>query len=249
MIEQEVSLTDILAAWGAATGTIGTVIAILGFGLRYRQFKADKPKLKADVQFQFNEHKPNHIVNLRSVGRRPVTIDYIEYIWRPKRLVDRLRIRWLVKAGRYVRKEPISNSKPLQDGEKATYSLPSRLIPVQDILAIRIVDQAGRRWTVPWFSQKTLNQIATGEEFESEQYEQGKRHAKLTLFRRGREYALKLFVSADKAKGGSIPFRIFRTREELNSFSELVKEKFIPNFLNSDADISEVVQEFHDLKL
>ena len=42
------SQTEVLALWGAVTGTIGTLAGLLGLWLRFRQHGLDKPKLKCE---------------------------------------------------------------------------------------------------------------------------------------------------------------------------------------------------------
>lgn len=39
------SQTEVLAIWGAFTGTIGTIFGLLGLWLRFRQHGLDKAKL------------------------------------------------------------------------------------------------------------------------------------------------------------------------------------------------------------
>ena len=82
------SLTQTLALWGAVTGTIGTVAGIANLALRFKQHKKDQPKLLCTSEFSF-EHsagvaRPQHKLIIRSVGKRPVTVDYVRYFINPK---------------------------------------------------------------------------------------------------------------------------------------------------------------------
>ena len=45
---------EVLAIWGAVTGTIGTVAGLLGLWLRFKQHSLDKPKLVCDAYFEFD---------------------------------------------------------------------------------------------------------------------------------------------------------------------------------------------------
>lgn len=48
------SQTEVLAIWGAVTGTIGTFAGLLGLWLRFRQHGLDKPKLLCESSFGFD---------------------------------------------------------------------------------------------------------------------------------------------------------------------------------------------------
>lgn len=86
---EESNLIQTLAIWGAVTGTIGTVTGIIGLILRYRAHKRDNPCLQCESDFSFEhssgEASPKHKITIRSVGRRPVAVDYVRYFMRPGR--------------------------------------------------------------------------------------------------------------------------------------------------------------------
>ena len=75
---------EVLAIWGAVTGTIGTVAGLIGLWLRFKQHSLDKPKLVCDAYFEFDSpNHPKHKLTVRSLGRRPVIIDEIKYFITP----------------------------------------------------------------------------------------------------------------------------------------------------------------------
>lgn len=83
----ESNLVQALAIWGAVTGTIGTVTGVIGLILRYRAHKRDNPFLQCEADFSFEhssgEARPKHKITVRSVGRRPVSVDYVRYFTKP----------------------------------------------------------------------------------------------------------------------------------------------------------------------
>jgi len=78
--QQPISLTDVVAFWGAITGTISLVVA-------YFTYKRDDIKIKVDVKkgwrvVRSSDHDPNEdqvVVTVSNKGRRPVTITKIAY--------------------------------------------------------------------------------------------------------------------------------------------------------------------------
>src|SRR5690554_5396945 len=97
------SQTEVLAIWGAVTGTIGTVAGLLGLWLRFRQHDLDKPRLVCEASFGFDSpNRPNHKITIRSVGRRPVALDNVKYFVRPKTWKHRLTRAWQHKKGRWL---------------------------------------------------------------------------------------------------------------------------------------------------
>ena len=155
------SLTQTLAVWGAITGTIGTVAGIDNLVIRIKQHKKDQPKLMCSSDFSF-EHSsgnvsPKHKLILRSVGKRPVTVDYIRYFIKPKPLWQRLFKQWAWLNKRWIYDDRPRNSLHITEGrkEELKISLPNGL-SIPEILKVEVHDQAGKAWSVKWPSSRKL---------------------------------------------------------------------------------------------
>lgn len=152
---EQSTLIQTLAVWGAVTGTIGTVIGVISLILRFRAHKRDNPSLLCDADFLF-EHSTGgavskHKITIRSVGRRPVSVDYIRYFMRPQRRWHNIfrRYHWSQKRWFFDQspRQPIN----LSEGKRADIliNLPNGF-PLDEVLKAEVHDQAGNRWKVTW---------------------------------------------------------------------------------------------------
>lgn len=155
--------TQALAIWGAVTGTIGTITGVLGLWLRYRHQKRDQARLKCEVRFDFEVTngipRPKYKIVVRCIGRRPVTLDGIEYFYNPKELKDRLLRRRLWRDGKWRSTDDVGRQRTvsLSEGEKKEFLIDDRRLEHLDRVAkVSVLDQTGKRWRVPWPSPKQL---------------------------------------------------------------------------------------------
>jgi len=80
--QQSLSLTDVVAFWGAITGTASIVVA-------YFTYRRDAVKIKVDVKKGWRvmhspDYDPNEdqvIIDVSNKGRRPVTITSVGYVF------------------------------------------------------------------------------------------------------------------------------------------------------------------------
>ena len=178
--------TQAVAIWGAVTGTIGTVTGVLGLWLRYRHQKRDQPRLKCEAQFDFEVPegvpRPKYKIVVRSVGRRPVTLDGIEYYYKPKNIKDRLMRRRLWRDGKWRNMDAVGHQRPvsLSEGEKKEFLIKeSRFEHLDKIAKVCVLDQTGRRWQVPWPGLKQLAQNTRHGELDRIEEENARRMCKI----------------------------------------------------------------------
>lgn len=155
--------TQALAVWGAITGTIGTITGVLGLWLRFRHQKRDQARLKCEAVFDFEVSngvpRPKYKIVVRCVGRRPVTLDGIEYFYTPKTLKDRLLRRRLWRRGKWRSKDATNRQKTinLSEGQKAEFPIEERRLEHLNMVAcVRVHDQTGRSWRVKWPNPRQL---------------------------------------------------------------------------------------------
>ncbi|CAO1665095.1 RING-type E3 ubiquitin transferase [Halomonas sp. NYA30] len=182
--------TEVLALWGAVTGTIGTLAGLLGLWLRFRQHGLNKPKLKCESSFGYDGPKtPKHKITVRAVGRRPVSIDYIKYFILPRTWRQRATKYFQHKKGRWIWRQHPKSAVKLNEGEKSEFfiSLHESLC-ITEIYKVEVVDQTGHSWPVKWVSQKRLKSIATHEVLDEYNDENEKRIVGVTGYRVGERF-------------------------------------------------------------
>lgn len=164
-IFEGLTATQTLALWGAVTGTIGTVTGVLGLWLRFRHQKRDQAQLKCEVQFNFEVTNgcpsPRYKFIVRSVGRRPVTLDAIEYKYNPESFKDRLLKHRLWRTGKWVSADAAEvrhrQTVSLSEGQKVELPIDKRHFDYLDRIArVYISDQSGKKWPVTWPSAREL---------------------------------------------------------------------------------------------
>lgn len=198
------SQTEILALWGAVTGTIGTIAGLLGLWLRFRQHGLDKPKLVCESSFGFESPgRPTHKITIRSVGRRPVAIDQIKYFNIPRIWSHRLTKRFQHKKGRWVWGQTPRKAIKLGEGEKTevSVSLPDS-ISITEIYKVEVVDQTGKGWPVKWKAISKLKKVATEEILEEFAEKNDKRIASATGYRLGTRYYLETKFNTKPGRTG-----------------------------------------------
>ncbi len=160
LISSGISDAGPIALWGAITGTLGTIIGLLNFRLRYNAQKKDRPKLKCKAVFEreLSSGTPRIFSNIivRCIGRRPVTLDKIEYRFSPDSLKDRLQGTRLWHLGRYVGVQTIDQrrlgkAKSLSEGQKISLPIEKHFLAHSEkIVAVYVVDETDRKWRVQW---------------------------------------------------------------------------------------------------
>lgn len=227
--------TEVLALWGAVTGTIGTLAGLLGLWLRFRQHGLDKPKLKCESSFGYDG--PNfskHKITVRAVGRRPVSIDSIRYFITPRSWKQRVTKYWQHKAGRWLWHQEPKQKVKLSEGEKTDFSisLPDGIC-ITEIYKVEVVDQTGQSWPVRWLPHKRLKKIATQEVLDESVIENERRVVSVTGYRVGEKFFLDTKFNTKPGRTGKTCGRGFwflglnEYKEKLHDVTEFQAEKFL----------------------
>lgn len=205
------SQTEILAIWGAATGTIGMVSGLLGLWLRFRQHCLDKPKLLCELSLGFKSpNQPAHKLIIRSMGRRPIVIDSIRYFIMPKDWKKKITKSWQHKKGFLLYTQEPNKKEKIEEGEKTEISilLPDGL-PITEIYKVEVVDQTGRSWPVDWLGISKLQKIATQEILDEFTKENDSRIVDVTGYRLGEKFFIETKFNTKPTRMGMINGRSF----------------------------------------
>ncbi|WP_392342677.1 hypothetical protein [uncultured Shewanella sp.] len=227
--------TEVLAIWGAVTGTIGTVAGLLGLLLRFRQHGLDKADLICESSFGFDSpDRPLHKLTIRSIGRRPVVIDNIRYFITPRDWKHRVTKTWQHKKGHWLwHQEPKKNAK-LSEGEKIEIgiSLPNG-ITITDIYKVEVVDQTGKAWPVNWQASSRLQKVATQETLDELSKENDKRIVSATGYRLGDKFFLETKFNTKSGRAGTPCGRSFwfldskKYQEKLQDIKDIQFDQFL----------------------
>jgi len=178
--------TQLLAIWGAVTGTIGTITGVLGLWLRYRHQKRDQARLRCEARFDFEVSngvpRPKYKIVVRCIGRRPVALDGIEYYYTPKNVKDRLLRHRLWRNGKWRSVDDVGSRRPvsLSEGEKKEFLIEERQLGHLDkVVKVCVLDQTGKRWHVPWPRSKQLAQKTQHGELDRIEEENPRRTCKI----------------------------------------------------------------------
>jgi hypothetical protein len=238
MSTQEV--TSALAIWGAVTGTIGTVAGLLSLYLRFKQHKQDAANLKCGSEFVFDRYSyPNHRIICRSVGRRPITIEAINYYILPKKLWQRLIKNKLHKEGKWVFKQELQRPVELTDGKKTEIKMSLiEGLEYSEIYRVQAVDQTGCLWSVEWPSPKNLNIVSSEESLFELEKEQGNRSIKILGCRCGERYLIETEFHSKLRISGGITGRTFTFLDYGSYTSKLddIVDSQAGQYLESKAD-------------
>lgn len=144
--QQPISLTDVVAFWGAITGTISLVVA-------YFTYKRDDIRIKVDVKKGWRvknspEYDPNEdqvIIDVANKGRRPVTITTVGYVF-------------LKKEGGVVLSDSIRlGSRELLEGKNTHYLINQSLIEdFSEIKSFEVYDAVGnayKKYVTPFYKR------------------------------------------------------------------------------------------------
>ena len=236
----QTEVTAALAIWGAVTGTIGTFAGLLGLWLRFRQHGLDKAKLECESTFGFESPtQAKHKIVIRSVGRRPVTIDHVRYYIMPKTIKHKLTKGWQHKQGRWIWDQKPRALTKLGEGEKIelSISLPDGLT-IEEIYRADIVDQSGCFWAVNWPSLSKLSKTATKEELIKFVKENEKRLVAVAGFRLAEKYFLETKFNTKPERMGVPCGRSFWFMDKKSYEHKLheIEDKQIPEFLSGNVE-------------
>ncbi|MEM5531001.1 hypothetical protein [Pseudoalteromonas arctica] len=234
------SQTEVLAIWGAVTGTVGAVAGLLGLWLRFRQHGLDKAKLLCESSFGFDSpNRSLHKLTVRSIGRRPVAIDNIRYFITPRDWKQRLIKSWHHKKGRWLWHQEPKQKIKLGEGEKTeiSISLPNG-IAITEIYKVGVVDQAGKAWPVKWEASSRLQKVATQETLDEIAKENDKRVVSATGYRLGEKYFLETKFNTKPSRSGTPCGRSFWFLDEKKYQEKLqnIKDIQLDQFLSGDIE-------------
>lgn len=242
---EESNLVQILAIWGAVTGTIGTVAGVIGLILHYRAHKRDNPCLQCESDFSF-EHSsgrasPKHKITIRSVGRRPVTVDYVRFFMRPGRRWHRVFkwYHWSVK--RWVYDQAPRRPIKLPEGTKEDIliSVPNGF-PLGEVQKAEVHDQAGNAWKVRWPRRGRLQTLIRSQALDDKQEENERQKCTAGGYLAGEHFYIDAQWNQEPAKKNSFKARLFRfqTRQEYDrKWTDLIENQ-IPRLLREE--VSEI---------
>lgn len=231
--------TETLAIWGAITGSIGTVAGLVNLLIRFKQYKLDMPKLKCDSSFSYESpESQKHNLIIRSIGRRPLTLDKIQYLIMPKTWKHKIIKRWKHEKDYYIYNQDLKNTK-LAEGEKKEFliSLPNGL-EITEIYKVLVIDQTGKGWNVKWPSIAHLMQIATKEELVSIEEENDKRFVSVKGYRLGTKYFIETKFDTKIKRLGMINGRSFWFRDAKKYLEKLqdIQNTQIVKFLAAETE-------------
>lgn len=190
---EESNLIQTLAIWGAVTGTIGTVTGIIGLILRYRAHERDNPCLQCESDFSF-EHfsgkaSPKHKITIRSVGRRPVAVDYVRYFMKPRHRWHCVFkwYHWSNKRWTYDQSPRKSIKLPEGTKEDILISVPNGF-SLGEVQKAEVHDQAGNTWKVSWPRRGRLQTLIRSQALDDKQEENQRQQCKINGYIAGQYF-------------------------------------------------------------
>lgn len=245
LIQSVFESTERLAVWGALTGSIGTITGVLSLYLRFRQQKRDQVKLKCEVDFSHEFYhrsnpKKDYKIIVRSVGRRPATIDHVQYRLGPLELPDRL-LRWAKwRKGEWVRNVvPATKTSrintSLTEGTKIQIPIDPETISFEHVYKVKVVDQTGRFWPVSWPSRKKLQTITHYKELDNLEEENAEQKFTLHGCEFQKKFRLTIYWNPETGKKTSMKGRSFEftSRKQYTEKVSVLKQEKIPAFLKT----------------
>jgi len=213
------SLTQTLAIWGAVTGSIGTIAGIANLILRLKQHKKDQPNLLCSSNFSF-EHssgsvRPKHKLTLRSVGKRPVTIDYVRYFIKPKGFWPLLFKQRHWNQNRWQYDDKPRSTMQITEGQKEDFgiSMPNGL-SIHEVVKVVIYDQSGKGWKVKWPSIKRLTIAVHHEQLHESEDENSERLIKISGYSTEDKYHIYAHWNPTPKSKSSFKGKFFHLKNE-----------------------------------
>ena len=237
------SLTQSLAVWGAISGTIGTLAGIANLWLRVTQHKKDQPTLVCTSDFSFEhssgEAKPIHKLVLRSVGKRPVTVDFVRYCIKPNGIWSNIFKKRIWSSRRWVYDDKSKNSLHITEGKKEEIgiSLPNG-IGILNIIRAEVHDQSGKVWLVKWPSNSKLKEAVHYEKLHETEEVNENRICKLSGYTTSGSFHIYTHWNSTPGNKSSFKSKFFRfsSREEYEKKLNNIIENQQPKLLSCEVD-------------
>lgn len=198
--------------------------------MRFRHQKRDQARLNCEVDFAFEVTngvpKPKHKIIIRCVGRRPVTLDSIEYSYHPPHLKKRRFRRRLWREGKYCWKDDLGRLKPvsLSEGQKVDFLIEERRLAHLDKVAkVCVIDQTGRRWLVKWPSSKELGKKTQHGELDRVEEENPRRTCKIVGYHMQGDFYISAQWNKEPANKSSFMGRNFHFVRE-DAYRQKIEE-------------------------
>ena len=207
--------------------------------MRFRQHGLDKPKLLCESSFAFDPPiHSKHIIKIRSVGRRPVSLDKIRYFIAPRGWKEKLISWWHYKNGRWLWDQEAPKATKLNEGEKTEIEISLiRGLEITEIGKVCVIDQAGKSWPVKWPSKSSLKKVATQEELDRFVLENEKRIISATGYRIGVQYYLETTFKTKAHRPGPRGRSFwFHNKKEYQDKFKNVKDSQAPKFLEGEIE-------------
>jgi len=243
LLESNIFSTENLSIWGAVTGTIGTLIGTLGFIIRFKTYARDKIKIRVDSYLKYHdstdESKSNHMV-VFCQGKQSIYISEIKYYWRPEGWRNYFRYFYYLK-NLYIYNREISDGIKIEPNRNVKIGI--NLIEgldIREITKIRIVDETGKSWKVPWFRKDTIDRYNTNKIIKEEElFEKGIHEVKLSARKIGDYYRI-ILMYKNKSIQNQTKGKYFYSRDEKSYNKNLHKviDDIVPEIL--DGKISEI---------
>jgi hypothetical protein len=232
------SQTEILAIWGAVTGTVGSIAGLLGLWLRFKQHGLDKASLVCEAEFGYDSPEwSKHKIIIRSIGRRPVTVDHIRYLIRPNKFLHKITRNHQHSKGRWLWDQ--NYKAKLTEGEKTETSISlHESIKITDIYKVKVIDQAGIEWDVKWPSERVLHKTATKSELKSASDENAKRAVSAVGYRLGERFYIQTKFDTKPQRMGKPNGRGFWLMDEKkysNKIDDIINVQF-EKFLSGETE-------------
>lgn len=240
LIRSALENTEQLAVWGALTGSIGTITGALSLYLRFRQQKRDQVKLKCEVDFghefnQLSSPRKKYKIIVRSVGRRPVTIDHVQYRLGPLEFPTKLQ-RWAKwYKGEWVRNVEPNTKVSLTEGTKIEIPIDGESFSFEHVYKVKIVDQTGRFWPVPWPSRKKISTMTHYKELDSLAEENSQQKVTLHGYEFQKKIRLTILWNSEAGKKTAMKGKSFEfnSHKRYTDKVRLLKQEKIPAFLKT----------------
>ena len=187
---------------------IGTLAGLLTHFVKVKQLKEDQPRLKCVAEFSLEDCEDKIKIDaeiiIRSIGRRPVTIDSVRYYLIPHTFLHRIAKYYLWRRRRYSESHELPPLMTVTEGTKKT--IPINLtegLKFTNIGKVQVIDQTGRVWPVKWPRKSELLNLYQNETFHDKEYRQDDLICKLTGRIIGGSYDLQcLWSIASNPDGG-----------------------------------------------
>ncbi|BCA95548.1 hypothetical protein TUM19329_19090 [Legionella antarctica] len=146
-----------LSLWGAITGTIGTILGVIGLILKAKEFNRNKANLicKSEIKYKSIDDLDVRIF-ASALGRTPVQMNKLKIYVMPKKFWMRLLKFLYYKRGKFLLELDIPKRK-INEQEKVDFKLdiPKGLEYI-DIYKLYIIDGVHKEWPVEWPSVSTV---------------------------------------------------------------------------------------------